>query len=141
MPKSKAKIVSTEDAEGKENGWLMELKKNDRFTESYLTVVKPGCFKGYHEHKVRESNYVCIRGTVTVITYTKNGREETVLHPGDKMNIPINTPTGIMNGSDAPYSEAWLVNFPDPPYDPLLTDEQIDYTEEEILKWVEDQNE
>jgi hypothetical protein len=28
--------------------------------------------------------------------------------------------------------EAWLINYPDPPYDPSLKDEQVEYTKEEL---------
>ena len=28
--------------------------------------------------------------------------------------------------------DGWLVNYPDPPYDPSLKDEQVEYTQEEL---------
>ncbi len=138
MTLSKAKSVRTFGIDGSINGYLTELQKDGRLTTAYLTVAFPGCFKGYHLHKVRESNYVCIRGRVVVILFTKEGRKEIELSSGsfDKLNIPINTPTGIRNdGRD----ECWLINFPNPPYDPDLHGEQIDFTEQEAETWMKRQ--
>lgn len=137
---SKAKSVRTFGPEGNINGYLTELKKDGKLTAAYLTVAFPGCFKGYHLHKDRESNYVCIRGTVTVILYTKYGRQEIQLGSGqcDKLLIPTNIPTGLRNDSR---EECWLINFPNPPYDPDLHGEQVDLTEEEAEAWMENQRE
>ncbi|MBI3335190.1 MAG: hypothetical protein HY001_01700, partial [Candidatus Portnoybacteria bacterium] len=41
--------------------------------------------------------------------------------------------TGLQNIGD---EEAWLINWPDPPYDPNLIDEQVEYTEEELEKGI-----
>jgi len=134
MTSFKAKSVRTFGPNGNINGYLTELQKDGELTTAYLTVAYPDCFKGYHLHKIRESNYVCIRGQVTVILYTKGrGRREVKLERGDKLNIPINVPTGIHNTTR---EEAWLVNFPDPPYDPSLNGEQVDFTEEEAEAWM-----
>ena len=43
--------------------------------------------------------------------------------------IPANVATGLENIGD---EEAWLVNEPDPPYDPALNDEQVEYTQAEL---------
>lgn len=128
-----AKKIITYDLDGNENGYLIELSKIGRKTTAYLTVAYPGCFKGYHLHKVRESNYTVIKGKVKVILWTTYRKEEYSLLTNDKLHIPINVPTGIKNESD---DEVWLVNFPDPPYDPLLKDEQIDFNEESVQEWV-----
>jgi len=46
-----------------------------------------------------------------------------------RMFIPKNVATGLENiGSD----EAWLINYPDPAYDPSLQDEQVEYSEQEL---------
>jgi len=132
---NKSKSVRTFGPDGSINGYLTELRKCGGLTTAYLTVAYPDCFKGYHLHKVRESNYVCIRGEVTIILYTKYGRKEIMLggNQGNKLNIPINIPTGIRNDSR---EEAWLVNFPNPPYDPSLNGEQVDFTEAEAEAWM-----
>ena len=40
-----------------------------------------------------------------------------------------NVATGLENIGD---EEAWLINYPDPPYDPDLKDEQVEYTQAEL---------
>ena len=126
-----AKKVPTYDLSGRENGWLMELFKEGDKTIAYLSVAFPGAFKGYHLHKVRAARYVCLRGSMKIILYIKGIREEYVLTPGKKLTIPKDIPTGLQNIGD---EEGWFINYPDPPYDPSLEDEQVDYTQEELDK-------
>lgn len=133
VTQEQSKKVSTYDLEGKENGWLMELFKDEDKTVAYLSAAFPGAFKGYHLHKVRAARYVCIKGQMTIILYINGKKEEYVLNVGNRLTIPKNIPTGLLNtGSE----EAWLINYPDPPYDPSLKDEQVDYTEEELKKGI-----
>lgn len=135
-----AKKVTTRDLEGNENGFLIELfkdKETGTKTEVYLSAALPGAFKGYHEHKVRAARYVCMKGRMKIITYSREGdkwvREENILDANDpqpkRLYIPKNTPTGLENIGN---EEAWLVNYPDPAYDPNLKGEQVDYTQEEL---------
>lgn len=134
-----AKKVTTYDLKGQENGFLVELfkSKDGTKTESYLSAALPGAFKGYHEHKVRAARYVCLKGRMKIITYSREEdkwvRKETILDANDpqpkRMFIPKNTPTGLENIGD---EEGWLVNYPDPAYDPELKGEQVDYTQEEL---------
>lgn len=124
-----AKKVTTYDAAGKENGWLMELFKDGDKTVAYLSAALPGAFKGYHLHRVRAARYVCLKGTMKIILYIKGEWEEHILTPGKKLIIPKEIATGLQNIGD---EEAWLVNWPDPPYDPSLKDEQVEYTQEEL---------
>jgi len=128
---SHAKKVITKDLAGNENGHLIELFKDGRRTSCYLTTVKPGCFKGFHKHLVRESNYVCIKGRVEIILCTLSRKEKYILDADlpQRLHVPINIPIGIKNDFE---EEAWLINYPVPAYDPLLKDEQIDFTEEQI---------
>jgi hypothetical protein len=114
VAKGKAKKVGTFDLSGKENGFLMELFKEGDKTVAYLSAASPGAFKGYHLHRVRAARYVCLKGTMTIILY-------------------LNVPTGLQNSGT---EEAWLINYPDPPYDPSLKDEQVDYTQEELEQGV-----
>lgn len=131
----KAKKVVTYDGQGNPNGFLIELEKKGEFTSSYLTAAYPGCFKGYHLHRVRAANYVCIRGTIKIILYTQAGREEHVLSADrpERLYIPPGVPTGLCNQGT---EEAWIVNHPDPYYDPALKDEQVDFTEEECRRGI-----
>jgi len=130
-----AKQVCTYDAQGTENGFLTELFKDEKKTVVYLSATKPGAFKGYHLHRVRASRYVCIKGRMKVIVYKNKVREEYILDAKrpQRLLIPANVATGLHNiGND----EAWLINYPDPAYDPDLKDEQVEYTEEELNKGI-----
>lgn len=129
--KDAAKRVVTYDREGRENGWLVELYKDGEKTVAYLTAAKPGAFKGYHLHRVRASRYVCIRGRMKIITYVNGRRETHVLDAAgpERLFIPPNVATGLENVGE---EDAWLINYPDPPYDPALQDEQVEYTEAEL---------
>ena len=130
-----AKKVATFNLEKQENGSLIELYKNGEKTVAYLTSVKPGMFKGYHLHKVRAARYFCLKGKMKIILYQNKQREEYILDAqnSQRLFIPNNIATGLLNvGSE----EAWLINYPDPPYDPNLKDEQVEYTEEELEQGV-----
>jgi dTDP-4-dehydrorhamnose 3,5-epimerase-like enzyme len=133
-----AKKVKTIDHKGSENGFLIELykdKETGEKTEAYLTAAFPGAFKGYHLHRVRAARYVALKGKMKIITYEHDGNKwnptETILDSANptRMFIPRNIATGLENIGD---EEAWLVNYPDPPYDPSLKDEQVEYTKEEL---------
>lgn len=129
VKKESAKKVTTQDLDGKENGFLMELYKDGDKTIAYLTVALPGAFKGYHLHKIRAARYICIKGTMKIILYVNGKREEHILNPGDRLFIPKEIPTGLENIGP---EEAWLINYPDPPYDPSLVGEQVDFTQEQL---------
>jgi dTDP-4-dehydrorhamnose 3,5-epimerase-like enzyme len=135
-----AKKVKTFDHGGIENGFLVELykdKETGEKTEVYLTAALPGAFKGYHLHRVRAARYVAIKGKMKITTYEHDGENwiptETILDASletpQRMFIPKDIATGLENvGSE----EAWLINYPDPAYDPTLKDEQVEYTKEEL---------
>lgn len=128
-----AKKVLTFDLKGRENGFLTELYKDGEKTVAYLTAVKTGGFKGYHLHRVRAARYVCLKGKAKIILYQpgKKEKEEYILDSENpqRLFIPNNVATGLFSIGD---EEAWLINYPDPPYDPNIKDEQVEYTEEEL---------
>ena len=133
-----AKKVNTYDVDKKENGFLVELFKDKETglkTEVYLSAALPGAFKGYHLHRVRAARYVCLKGKMKIITYEREGdkwvRSENILDVENpkRLFIPKNTATGLENIGD---EEAWLVNYPDPAYDPSLKDEQVEYNQKEL---------
>ena len=137
-----AKKVSTFDANKKENGWLIELfkdKKTALKTEVYLSAALPGAFKGYHLHRVRAARYVCLKGKMKIITYRRMNdkwvKTETILDAENpsRFFIPKDTATGLENIGE---TEAWLINYPDPAYDPKLKTEQVEYTQEELDKGI-----
>jgi dTDP-4-dehydrorhamnose 3,5-epimerase-like enzyme len=130
-----AKRVTTYDANGNENGFLIELFKDGDKTVAYLTAALPGAFKGYHLHRVRAARYVCVRGRMRITLYSHSAgkweREEHILDAKEptRLFIPKDVATGLENIGD---EEAWLINYPDPPYDPSLKDEQVEYTLEDL---------
>ena len=126
-----AKKVLTRTAVGEENGFLIELYKDEDKTVAYLTAAKPGAFKGYHLHRVRAARYVCLRGKMRIILYKDKQREEHILDATQpsRLFIPPNVATGLENIGE---EEAWLINYPDPAYDPNLKDEQVEYNQEEL---------
>lgn len=134
-----AKKVTTRDNTGVENGFLIELFKDGDQTVSYLTAAGVGALKGYHLHRVRAARYVAIKGKMKITTYSlidkKWVREETVLDAATptRMFIPKGVATGLENIGN---EEAWLINYPDPAYDPKLTGEQVEYTLEELEQGV-----
>lgn len=130
------KTVKTYDMKGNQNGYLTELEKDGNKTKVYLSAAFPGCKKGFHVHLVREANYRCIRGKVKVVLITENGKEEFLLdavNGPQKLHIPTHIPTMIVNEWD---EEGWVLNFPEPYYDPELKGEQLDLNEEEAWIWV-----
>ena len=132
------KKIKTNNHRGTENGWLMELykdKETAQKTEAYLTAALPGAFKGYHLHRVRAARYVCLKGKMKIICYEQKGGKweptEFILSADNpqRLFIPKYVATGLENiGTE----EAWLINYPDPAYDPGLKDEQVEYTKEEL---------
>jgi dTDP-4-dehydrorhamnose 3,5-epimerase-like enzyme len=133
-----AKKVITYAADKTENGWLIELfkdKETNQKTEAYLTAALPGAFKGYHLHRVRAARYVALKGKMKITTYEREGdkwvKTENILDSSTptRLFIPKDVATGLENIGE---EEAWLINYPDPAYDPDLKDEQVEYTLEEI---------
>jgi dTDP-4-dehydrorhamnose 3,5-epimerase-like enzyme len=140
VEKESAKRVATRDHAGNANGWLVELCKDGAKTTAYLTAATPGAFKGYHLHRVRAARYVCVRGKMRIILYTigaiANGkttwtRQEHILDASDpqRLLIPKDVATGLENIGD---EEGWLINVPDPAYDPALKDEQVEYSQADL---------
>jgi len=137
-----AKKVTTKDHQGKENGWLMELykdKQTGKKTEAYLTAALPGAFKGYHLHRIRAARYVAVKGKMKITCYKfRQGKwlpTEFILSADNPQRLFIskNVATGLENiGTE----EAWLINYPDPAYDPSLKDEQVEYTKEELERGI-----
>lgn len=115
------------------NGYLVELYKDGDKTTMYLTVTLPKAFKGYHLHRLRESHYVCLRGRVKVTVVEGTRKDEYILDADtpERLLLPTNVFIGLENVGEG---EAWLLNFPHPPYDPSLKDEQIDKTPAEVAR-------
>ncbi|MBI4162171.1 MAG: WxcM-like domain-containing protein [Candidatus Aenigmarchaeota archaeon] len=137
--KEPGKKVPTFNLDGGENGFLIELFKGEdgKKTLVYLSCVRKGHHKGYHLHRVREARYMCVKGKVKITlynVYTKE-KEEHILDSKkpERLFIPKNIATGIINIGD---EDAWLINYPEPPYDPDFLDEQVEYEEEDFEKGI-----
>lgn len=128
-----AKKVITYDPDKNQNGLLVELYKDGDKTVAYLTTVKIGSFKGYHLHRVRAARYVPLKGKMKIILWKPGTteKEEYVLDSENPQRLFI--PKDIATGLECVGNEdAWLINYPNPPYDPTLIDEQVEYTLEEL---------
>lgn len=138
IKKEPCKKVVTKNSSGEPNGYLIELFKEEEKTTLYLTASYPRAFKGYHLHRVRSSHYVCLRGKMKITVYENPETSTTVVNKvehilsadnPERLFLPTNVYIGLENISD---EEAWLINFPHPPYDPNLMDEQVDKSSEEL---------
>lgn len=126
------KTVTTYAAGTKEpNGSLVELLKDGEKTTLYMTITAKGAFKGYHLHQMRRSRFVCLKGTVKITVVEGAEKREFLLDASrpERLFLPTQVYIGIENIGE---EEAWLLNFPDPPYDPRLANEQLEKTPEDI---------
>lgn len=131
------KRVETFNADGTHNGYLVELAKDGEKTTVYLTVTKPGAFKGYHLHQRRTSNFVLLKGKLKVIVVNGKQKEEILLDENSlqRLTVPTNVYTALENVGN---EDAWLINIPVPPYDPHDRDEQLEKTALEIAQQLEE---
>ena len=129
------KHVITYGSDGKENGYLVELAKDGDKTTAYLTVTRPGAFKGYHLHLRRTGNFVVLRGKVKVTIVKEGEKKEIILEEANpqRITIPTMAYAGIQNIGDV---DAWMMNFPQPAYDPSDKGEQQDMSPEEMERWL-----
>lgn len=131
------KKVTTFDTSNTENGFLVELYKDGPKTTVYLTAAKKGAFKGYHLHRVRASHYVCIKGEMKITVYedpdkvTPTPKQDYILSADNpqRLYLPNGVYIGLENIGD---EEAWMINFPEPSYDPSLKDEQVDKSPQDL---------
>lgn len=132
---SQCKRVTTCGLDGKENGYLIELVKDGDKTTAYLTVTYPGSFKGYHLHLRRVGNFVVVRGRVKIIIVEERQKKEIILDETNpqRVMIPTMVYTGIQNIGD---TDAWMMNFPQPAYDPNDKGEQQEMSLEKMESWL-----
>lgn len=125
--------VTTQGSDGGPNGFLIELYKDGPKTTLYLTAAYPKAFKGYHLHTVRSSHLVCLKGRMK-ISVVEDAQMVTHVLDGsapERLFIPVNVWIGYENIGE---EDAWMLNFPDPPYDPRLVEEQREKTRSEIAE-------
>ncbi len=113
------------------NGSLVELLKDGEKTTLYMTITAPGAFKGYHLHQLRRGRLVCLKGKAKITVVEGTAKREFLLDAArpERLFLPTQVYIGIENIGE---EEAWLLNCPDPPYDPRLANEQLEKTPEDI---------
>ncbi|MEO6077610.1 MAG: WxcM-like domain-containing protein [Candidatus Andersenbacteria bacterium] len=128
---SQCKRVATYGADGKENGYLLELSKDGDKTTAYLTVAFPGSFKGYHLHLRRTGNFILVSGKLKIIMVQNRIKQEIFLDGASPQRITIPTMiyVGLQNVGTA---DAWMLNFPQPAYDPSDKGEQQEMSPAEM---------
>lgn len=119
-------IITYKD--GIENGSVIEILKEQEKTSLYITTIQPKAFKGYHIHNRRTNRFMCIKGSLEIFIYDPKKKEDLKLgmdaeYP-EVLTIPPFHAIGIENRGTA---DAWLLNFPDPAYDPSDRGEQENY--------------
>lgn len=128
-----AKKIPTKNSQSEQNGYILELFKNSQKTIAYLSMIKPGFFKGFHLHIIRTCELICIKGKVRLTLYFHGEKKVYKLSENNpsRIFIPNKVAIGILNyGKD----DAWIVNYTNPPYDPAThKGEQLEFTEEECL--------
>lgn len=140
------RVIPTVDAEGKNNGVVVEVTKNykelqknmvegNRSSETtvYITTVVPGKMKGYHGHLLRTSTYTLVGGKAEIQMlnlFTK----ELLVYEIDADSLPYRTITepgyfiALKNIGD---SVATFVGVPNPPYNPLVK-EQLELNPQKV---------
>ncbi len=129
--KEPCKRVITSGVNGNPNGFLIELYKDGPKTTLYLTAAYPKAFKGFHLHTVRSSHLVCLKGRMKVTIVEGSQSISHVLDGAapERLFLPTSVWIGYENVGG---EDAWMVNFPDPPYDPALRGEQQEKIRAEI---------
>ncbi len=116
--------VATTDAEGKPNGWLIELySERDGFTEGvrgqvYATIIAPHTAKGFHVHAKAFGHFTCVAGSVRSVVVARDG-DRRVTQLDDETLRTVKVWPGeahcLFNESDAP---ATIINFRTPAWSP-----------------------
>lgn len=136
-PKIYLDTIFTKDPHsGIGNGRLIPMLKDETRTSVYMTIIAPRSFKGYHLHKIRTNRLICVKGCIEVKLWVPGEKHQTIrtmfTDPSALLLIPTNVATGLKNNTD---EEAWVLSFPDPPYDPVVN-EQVDYSYKELMAGV-----
>lgn len=128
-------VFETLGADGKPNGRIIRVWERGEAAlgygpgQVYVTTLLPGCSKGPHLHKKRDSLFCCVRGSVRIIVRTPSrtaGREWVLEYTtvtsgvglaGDvpwAVYVPAGTPCQLYN---AGHDEALVINVSSEPYD------------------------
>lgn len=114
------KKITTYNPTGAETGWLLPLWHIDSsmpVEQVYLTVISPGQSKGPHLHLRRTGMFICIRGSVEVITRCPNGNYRRYQtgpeHDFRTVFVPKGFACQLVNLAD---SDSYVINMPSPPW-------------------------
>lgn len=131
------KKVETFDSKKEPNGWLLELiSDRNGFAKEfrgqvYLTVARPGQFKGFHLHAAADYFVTCIKGKIKHIIYTGPGkRHEIEMGDGDFKTVflPKGFPHGLENIGTV---DAYVIIYRYPSWSSDFK-EQLDITSQDI---------
>lgn len=127
-------------------GWLAEIYRLDetdyRPVMSYVSVTKPGVYRGPHEHKEQADLFVFL-GPGKFRVYLWDNRETSAtyqtheeIEAGEDRPLAVIVPAGVVHGykciSDVP---AWCINLPDKLYKGEGKKEEVDE-----VRWENDPN-
>jgi len=117
-----------------ERGMVQELLRCDEeifvgFGQAYLCTVRPGIVKAWHRHEKQHDHFCCIRGEVKLVLYddrddseTKGTINEFVI--GERNPLMVQFPPGVVHGFACVGDvEAFVLNFPEQPYNADCPDE------------------
>lgn len=140
------KQFPTLGADGRPNGRIIRVWERGQATLSYgpgqvyVTTLLPGCSKGPHLHKRRDSLFCCVRGTVRITTrdisttddfkYSYTTITSGVGIPSEQpvaVYVPAGTPAHLYNCG---HDEALVINVSSEPYDPSDEHELLDWRPE-----------
>lgn len=131
------KKVGTFDSKKEPNGWLLELiSDSDGFTkwlrgQAYLTVARPGQFKGFHLHAAADYFVTCIKGKIKQIIYT-GPRKRHEIEMGDDDFKTVFLPKGFPHGlENIGAVDAYVIIYRYPSWSPDFK-EQLDITPQDI---------
>ncbi len=129
------KRIETLDATGQPNGWLLEIvsDRNDNHIQGqvYLTVAKPGYFKGYHMHALADYHVTCIKGKIRHIVYTGPEKKE-VNMLGDSAFKSVVLPRGYPHAlENIGKEDAYVIVYRYPAWEAIIK-EQLDIKPEDI---------
>ena len=108
--------LSTRDAQGNPNGWLLtcwHIDDGPQIDQVYLTVIAPGAVKGPHLHHRRRGLFTLIKGTARIVQRIAGAYVATEMVVGSRLEVAPGIPAALYNtGQD----EAFLLNMPSPPW-------------------------
>lgn len=116
-------FVFTNDADGKRNGWVTGVCKEDGKLLAYQTLVYPSndpktpVVKGFHCYRRQTNRLTCVSGFVDIVVYWDKKRKVTYKlaeHTPVCLVIPPEHPFAIMNYSPE-FSR--VMNHPQPLWD------------------------